>query len=172
MNKSVVAMANYNRWVNDRVYDLCADLTTEDYLQDRKIFFGSIHNTLNHILLVDMLWLARLQGDEASSIHSLDQILYHDFDELRSEHADHDNKVIEFTGALKADVLNKKIKYCRMNGRPGEETAHDILWTMFNHQTHHRGQVHAMLSQSGIKNSDLPDLDVVDFLAAQKSSGN
>ena len=172
MNQSVAAMANYNRWVNDHIYDLCADLTAEDYRLDRKVFFGSIHRTLNHILLVDVLWLARLQGGDASSIHSLDQILHDDFDELRSEHTDHDYKVIKFIGTLNDDVLNKKIKYCRMNGRPGEETMHEIFWTMFNHQTHHRGQVHAMLSQCGIKNSDLPDLDVVDFLAEQRLSGN
>ena len=164
MNQSVLAMANYNRWVNEHIYDLCSDLTAEDYRLDRKVFFGSIHNTLNHILLVDVLWLARLQGLEANSIHSLDQILYDDFDELRSEHADHDRTVIEFTDALDDDALGKKVKYCRMDGRPGESTTHEVLWTMFNHQTHHRGQVHAMLSQSGIKNSDLPDLDVVDFL--------
>ena len=164
MNQSVLAMANYNRWVNDQVYDLCSDLTAEDYRLDREVFFGSIHNTLSHILLVDLLWLARLQGLKADSIHSLDQIMYDDFDELRSEHAEHDHKIIEFTSALDDDALRRKVKYFRMDGRPGELTTHEVLWTMFNHQTHHRGQVHAMLSQSGIKNSDLPDLDVVDFL--------
>ncbi len=169
MKHITIAMANYNSWVNKHIYELCSSLPREQIYRDRKMFFGSIHITLNHILLVDILWLARLQGNTAVLFRSLDQVLYEEYNELRDEHVKHDRKLIEYTESLDDDELARVIQFRRMDGKFGAESVHEILWTTFNHQTHHRGQVHAMLSQIGIKNSDFPDLDVVDYLAYEKT---
>ena len=163
--KNVLIMSNYNTWVNEHIFELCSTLSDDDYRMDRKSFFGSIHNTLNHILLVDILWLARLNGYEDESFHSLDQILYHEFDELRKVRVEEDRKLGKFVENLDNEDLEMPVKYRRMSGQQGEETVHEVLLTLFNHQTHHRGQIHTMLTQIGIKNSDMPDLDVVDYLA-------
>ena len=127
---------------------------------------------MNHILLVDILWLQRLSGNTAVLFHSLDQILFHDFDELRQEHSDHDDSLVAHVELLNDDSLSETIDYRSMMGpcRQRQDTVQEILSTMFTHQTHHRGQIHAMFSQSGIKNSDMPDLDLVDYLDFERES--
>ena len=158
-------MANYNTWANLRIFELCASLNDYEYRLDRKSFFGSIHGTLNHILLVDILWMTRLKREEPRSIESLNQILYEDFDELRIERVRQDQKLTEFFLNIDSSELSRTLKYSRMDGSHCEGVMEDLIVTLFNHQTHHRGQIHAMLTQSGIHNSDMPDLDVIDYLA-------
>ena len=161
---NVQTMAKFNAWANERIYGVCADLSDEDYRMDRQVFFGSIHHTLNHLLVVDRLWLARMNGDEDESIKSLADIIYQDFDELRSARVTEDRILAEFTDALDDATLEKTIQYRRMSGEDCENTLNEVLITLFNHQTHHRGQVHAMLTQSGIESSQMPDIDVIDYL--------
>ena len=158
-------MANYNTWANSRIFELCASLNDYEYRLDRKSFFGSIHGTLNHILLVDILWMTRLKREELRSIESLSQILYEDFDELRIERVRQDQKLTEFFLNIDSSELSRTLKFSRMDGSHCEGVMEDLIVTLFNHQTHHRGQIHAMLTQSGIPNSDMPDLDVIDYLA-------
>ena len=71
--ESYQLLPRFNAWANSKIYRMCVELSDTDYRMDRKAFFGSIHNTLNHILLVDILWIARIQGYEEESIKSLDQ---------------------------------------------------------------------------------------------------
>ncbi len=158
-------MANYNTWANSRIFELCANLNDYEYRLDRNSFFGSIHHTLNHILLVDILWMARLKGEEPYGIDSLNQTLYDDFNQLRAERIRQDQKLTEFIVGIDSSELSRTLKFRRMDGRDCEGTVEDFIATLFNHQTHHRGQIHTMLTQSGISNSDMPDLDVVDYLA-------
>ena len=104
-------------------------------------------------------------GEEPRSIESLDQILYEDFDELRTERIRQDQELTEFCLNVDSSELSKTLKYRRIDGSHCEGVMEDFIATLFNHQTHHRGLIHAMLTQSGIPNSDMPDLDVVDYLA-------
>ena len=85
-------MARYNRWMNDKLYAVAEKLTDEERKKDRGAFFGSIHRTLNHLLVADRIWLGRFTGAALAEgemgpggIRSLDQELYADFDELRRE---------------------------------------------------------------------------------------
>lgn len=158
-------MANYNTWANTRIFELCANLNDYEYRLDRKSFFGSIHCTLNHILLVDILWLARLQSQKPHSIESLNQILYENFDELRAERVRQDQKLTNYFLSVDSSELSRTLRFRRMDGSNCEGVVEDFIATLFNHQTHHRGQIHVMLTQSGISKSDMPDLDVVDYLA-------
>ena len=77
-------MASYNRWMNQRLYSVCAELPDRERKEDRGAFFKSIHGTLNHLLVGDKVWLARFFG-ESFQIEGLDQELYSDFDELRND---------------------------------------------------------------------------------------
>ncbi len=164
--QSFSVMANYNTWVNARIFNLCADLDDHAYRQDTGAFFGSIHNTLNHILLVDILWLARLKGEKVHYIQSLGQILYDDLSALADARVKIDRELTEYVQELSEEDLKDSVAYTRMSGQTGEDTVWEVLITLFNHQTHHRGQIHAMLTQSGIPNSSMPDIDVVDYLAS------
>ena len=154
-------MARFNQWVNRRIYQCVAQLDDGDYRKDRGAFFGSIHNTLNHLLVVDRLWGGRIRGVD-SGITSLSQILYDDFGALEEARVHEDARLVELVDGLSEKQLNRPVQYQRMIGTGTEEArAGHILITLFNHQTHHRGQVHTMLTQSGVTP---PDLDVIFYL--------
>lgn len=167
--KNLLVMANYNTWVNTQIFEVCRKVSDELYRKDLGTFFGSIHNTLNHILLVDLLYLGRLKGESNDHIHSLKQVLYDDLNSLTNARVEGDGVLTEYVQGLSQDDLNKSVRYTRMSGKVCEENVEDILLTLFNHQTHHRGQVHAMLTQSGIEKGEMPDIDLVDYLASTKA---
>ncbi len=164
--ESYQLLPRFNAWANSKIYQMCAELSDADYRMDRKAFFGSIHNTLNHILLVDILWTARIQGYEEESIKSLDQILHESLDDLNAAQQKEDRKLIELVDGMDREELKRPMKYTRMNGQKGEDSVGDVLVTLYNHQTHHRGQVHTMLTQIGV---DPPDMDVIDYLHYEKT---
>ncbi len=161
MNRYVL-MARFNAWVNGRVFETVAQLTDAAYREDRGAFFGSIHHTLNHLLVVDRLWCARIEGVD-HGILALNQILYDDFDSLRAAREAEDRRFIALVEGLDDARLAAPVAYRPLADDRGEDTARTdhILLTLFNHQTHHRGQVHCMLTQAGLVT---PPLDLIYFL--------
>jgi len=154
-------MARFNRWVNARLYDSVATLSDEQYRKDVGLFFGSVHATLNHLLVGDLIWTRRLRG-EPNGFTKLMEIVEDDFADLRRRRVAEDDRFVEQVDAMAPADLERRIVYRRMIGN-GEESilVRHILATLNNHQTHHRGQVHAALTQAGI---EPPALDVVFFL--------
>jgi uncharacterized damage-inducible protein DinB len=149
--------ARYNRWANDRLYAACATLSTEDYRAQRPAFFGSIHNTLNHILVADRIWLGRFEA-KPSGIKRLDEILYDDLTALQQARETEDARILAFTDGLSDTAIARSLAYRNM---AGEEKATPLGWALahfFNHQTHHRGQVHGMLSGTPVAP---PSLDLI-----------
>ncbi len=158
---NIALMARFNTWANDRLYGCVAGLSEGAYRKDRKAYFGSIHNTLNHLLVVDRLWTCRLEGTD-HGIESLDQILHDDFDSLHAARKTEDQGLVDLVDGLSEAALQSPVTYRRMIGEGTHTTRRDhILITLYNHQTHHRGQVHAMLTQQGV---DPPPLDVIYLL--------
>jgi len=157
-------LARFNAWANGRIYDCCAKLPDAEYRRDRRSFFGSIHATLNHLLVVDKVWRARVEGFTAD-VESLDQILHDGLSALRAARAAEDEALIRTVDGLKSADGTRIVKYQFMNGAPGETPVDIVLITLFNHQTHHRGQVHTMLTQAGIVP---PSLDIIAFPGAQR----
>jgi uncharacterized damage-inducible protein DinB len=159
---NIALMARFNAWVNERIYGCVSGLSDADYRKDRKAYFGSIHRTLNHLLLVDRAWTCRIKG-VAHGLKSLDQILYDDFAALRAARETEDSALIELVDSLSDEELRRTVTYRPMSldGSFTNRCDH-ILITLFNHQTHHRGQIHAMLTQQDI---NPPPLDVIVFLA-------
>jgi uncharacterized damage-inducible protein DinB len=155
------AMARYNRWMNEKLYASCTELTEQERTRDRGAFFGSIHGTLNHILLADHTWMRRFTGDvegfafrdargEPIEVRSLDQELYSDFEELRSVRQKSDANIESWVAGLSEEYLRSPLRY---RTSTGEEHEHPSWWALshfFNHQTHHRGQVTTLLKQLGI----------------------
>lgn len=143
-------MARYNQWINENLYSVCADLSDEERKADRGLFFGSIHGTLNHLLLADKLWFGRFIH-EPFEVAGLDQELFADFAPLRDARVEMDRLILEWTAGLTEAELASDLEY-RSVSKPTPRSL--PLWIavthFFNHQTHHRGQVTAALSQLGV----------------------
>lgn len=152
-------LAIYNRWMNQSLYAHCATLDDATRKADRGAFFNSIHGTLNHLLLADHIWYGRFTGQPFAA-RSLDQQLHEDFDALRHAREEMDERLIAFVGTLTQEALLGDFRFDSMT-RPG--TRQCALWLalahLFNHQTHHRGQLTTLLSQCGI------DPGLTDFIA-------
>jgi uncharacterized damage-inducible protein DinB len=158
----------YNQWANRRLYAACAELPEGEYLKLRPSFFGSIHATLNHILVGDRIWLGRLTGHLATHIRSLDQILYPEFAGLRVAREAEDAAIINYLDGLDQPTLNSTLRYKRMDGEPFALPMRQVLAHVFNHQTHHRGQAHGLLSQTAVAP---PPLDLVHYLSEAAPAG-
>jgi uncharacterized damage-inducible protein DinB len=152
-------LAGYNAWANSEIYGAVAGLPEAEYRKTRPCaYFGSIHATLNHILLGDRLWFTRAAG-ESHAVTGLDQILYEGFDDLRAAREAEDAGILAFTEGLDEAAISGTRRF-RLVSEPGEKTMRIglMLATVFNHQTHHRGQVHAMLKEAGV---EPPSLDLI-----------
>jgi uncharacterized damage-inducible protein DinB len=148
-------MARYNRWMNDKLYAVADQLGDAERKADRGAFFGSIHRTLNHLLLADRVWLGRFTGAVLAEgemgpggIRSLDQELYADFAELRRERARTDDDIDAYVATLTPDKLAENLRYLR-RGAVNEFPLWHAVAHFFNHQAHHRGQVTTLLMQAG-----------------------
>ncbi len=152
-------LAAYNRWANRRLYKACAEISDDDYYDDTGAFFGSIHHTLNHILVGDRLWMGRLQNVDAH-IDTLDQVLYTTFSDLFAARRAEDERIVAHMATVSDGDLRGHLVYQSMAGADQETRLDLVLGHFFNHQTHHRGQVHDMLSRAG---EDPPPLDLIYF---------
>lgn len=154
-------LARYNQWANRRLYGACAQLSEAEYMRPRPSFFGSIHATLNHILVGDRLWMGRITGHDAG-ITALDQILYGDFIGLKVAREAEDAQIINAVDAMDEPTLNSTLRYKTLvNPAPVATPMRMVLAHFFNHQTHHRGQVHGLLSQTAVAP---PPLDLLLYL--------
>ena len=160
-------LAGYNAWADTRLLDACRRLPEAAYLQPRKAFFGTIHGTLNHILLVQKLkinhvmlfdarWTGRLEG-RFQDITELDQILHDTLADLAEDQTAEDQVLIEIMASFDDAALDTVFTWPRMAGGMRELYMPYAMENFFHHQTHHRGQVHNMLSQADL---DPPPLDL------------
>jgi uncharacterized damage-inducible protein DinB len=159
-NSYFLRFARYNAWANRRLYEACASLSAADYGAKRSCFFGSIHATLNHILVGDRIWMGRFE-DVPSGLDRLDDILYGEFANLRVAREAEDARIFEFMRHLGEGDLGATLRYRNMAGEARETPLVWALAHFFNHQTHHRGQVHGMLSGTPVAP---PPLDLIYFL--------
>lgn len=160
-------MARYNRWANARLYDACAQLPPDAYHAARPSFFGSIHATLNHILVGDSIWFGRFTGNLPAHLTRLDQILHDDFAGLRAARAAKDEEIVAFGDSLNEAKLQDTFTYRNMRGEQFTDPLFPPLMHFFNHQTHHRGQVHGLLSHAG---ASPPELDLIYFMRQPDSA--
>ncbi len=163
------AFADYNARFNRRIYDACASLPVGEIEVDRGAFFGSIFGTLSHILLADRVWLGRiasafpnfrsLQGAAVvTAFESLRDRLYSDFASLRRGRAETDGVLTALAAELSEHDPAATMRYATSSGAIREHSLWIALAYLFNHQTHHRGQVTTLLMQAGV------DPGVTDFL--------
>lgn len=141
--------AAYNRWMNARLYDVCAAMSDDERKRDLEAFFRSIHGTFNHLLLTDRVWLGRLQ-DRPFPVASLDQELHADYDALLAQRAGTDAEICALVDELVEEDLARIISYTSIVTRtPNALPLGVVLTHLFHHQTHHRGQITALISRLG-----------------------
>jgi uncharacterized damage-inducible protein DinB len=155
-----VTLAQYNAWANRRLYDAVAKLDDSEYRRPRPSFFGSIHATLNHILVADRIWSARVAGLAPPAL-KLNQILFEELSALRTAREAEDEALMAILSGLAESALDGDLTYANTRGEPQRDSLQFVLGHMFNHQTHHRGQVHDMLSQTDVPP---PELDLIYFI--------
>jgi uncharacterized damage-inducible protein DinB len=160
MKPHFAMMAGYNAWCNERIYDVAAQLSDADYRADRGAFFKSVHGTLNHLLVTDRIWLKRFSG-QGEAPNRLDAILFENLSELRAAREREDERIVGYIDGLSDADLAGRIRYRTItNPAEIEQPLAPALVHFFNHQTHHRGQVHCLLTGFGL---EAPSLDLILF---------
>jgi uncharacterized damage-inducible protein DinB len=160
MKAHYIQFAGYNAWANRRLYDAAATLSDQEYRADKGAFFKSMHGTLNHLLATDRIWMRRFTG-EGEAPQRLDAILHERFDALREAREAEDRRIAAYIDSLDEARLAGVIRYRRVS--TPEEFVQPLMPALdhwFNHQTHHRGQAHTILSSLG---KPPPELDLLAF---------
>jgi uncharacterized damage-inducible protein DinB len=148
-------LADYNAWMNERLYAVCGAMSDDERKLNRGAFFKSIHSTLNHLVWADRNWMTRLAGKSYSPVVSLGTDIFAAFDDLRAARAALDAEITAWATSLTDEQLNAPYTFV---SRAGNMTRVQPTWSfvshMFNHQTHHRGQLTTLLSQAGLSYGD------------------
>lgn len=156
----VQTMARYNAWQNGSLYAAAATLTDGARRMDRGAFFRSIHGTLNHLLWADMMWMSRFDGWPKPDVLIQDSPgLIAEFDALQAARIEADAQLGEWAARVDPGWLSGDLTWYSGISQVARTMPRALLvMHMFNHQTHHRGQVHAMLTAAGAKPeaTDLP----------------
>lgn len=150
-------MADYNAWANGRLYAMASRLTDEQYRRDVGAYFRTLHGTLNHILCADRIWMRRLTG-AGEHPTTLDAIIFDDLPALSAARRQEDQRIIAFVASLSDTQLEETWQYRTLGGTPQAQRRREVLAHLFNHQTHHRGQAHAILTALGVSEPDGLDL--------------
>ena len=150
-------MARYNRWQNESLYREALKLTDEARRLHRGAFFGSIHGTLNHIYWGDSMWLSRFgaaaRPRSPNGTTSVDE--FPNFADLAAARTILDARIVAWADALTTEAVAAELKWWSgLQNKEMSKPAALAIAHIFNHQTHHRGQVHAMLTAAGAKPDD------------------
>lgn len=160
MEQHFQMLAAYNAWANGQIFNSVAQLSESEYRQDAGLYFKSIHATLNHVLGIDRLWMKRFTG-EGDHPKTVDAILYLAQDDLRHAREQEDLRICNWLSGMVSSQLAGRFVYLNMTDmRTISQRLSPALTHMFNHQTHHRGQVHAALT---MLKHPAPVLDLISF---------
>lgn len=165
MKNYFASLARYNVWANRKLYAAIGTLPPEEIAAPRIGFFPSLLRTLNHLIVADRIWMSRLTGIADPDMKTLDQIVWADFAELSAARTALDQRILAFVEDLPPTRLAEILVYKTVAGIAHETPVNLVLGHMFNHQAHHRGQAHGMLSGTSVVP---PSLDLIAFLREEK----
>ena len=160
----VRTMARYNRWQNQSLYEAADSLGDEARREDRGAFFRSIHGTLSHLLWADTIWMSRFADWTKPDVGIPGSAEWAGgWSELSAGRRAADGRIVAWADAMDPARLSGELAW--FSGAIGREVSKPLAFCIthfFNHQTHHRGQVHAMLTAAGARPGDtdlfiLPD---------------
>jgi len=160
-------MAVYNHWMNDGLYAVCAEIPDTDRRRDLGAFFKSVHGTLNHLLFGDIAWMDRFAGRPRR--YGIGDEIHAGFEELRAARRDMDERISTWADALTDEWLNEHLEWTSGSDGKMRRMPRWILVThMFNHQTHHRGQLTTLIKQLGF-DPGVTDIPWLPALQAESS---
>ena len=156
-------MARYNSWQNTSLYGAADALSDAARREERGAFFGSIHGTLSHVLWGDRMWMNRFAGTERpTETIATSPAMVAEWETLKVARAEFDKVIEDWAATVDRDWLGRELTW--FSGAVNREItkpAPFLVMHFFNHQTHHRGQVHAMLTAAGARPGDT-DLFLID----------
>ncbi|MEZ2329494.1 DinB family protein [Mesorhizobium sp. RCC_202] len=149
MKQHFMMFATYNQWANGRLYDAVADLGEEELGRDVGAFFGSMLGTLNQLLAVDRVWMKRFTG-EGDAPSNTSAILYRALPALKLAREAEDKRILDWMNGMSDKALAGRFSYTTLTDmRTVSQRLSPALGHFFNHQTHHRGQAHMVLTMLG-----------------------
>ncbi len=154
-------MARYNQWMNTSIFKALSSLDPDELSKDRGAFFGSIIGTLNHGLVGDTIWLKRFTAhpanfsalkalNELALPATLSELIYSDIVQLKTAREKMDSVIVRFAEEAFEEDFNDNLTYTNTQGKAFKKHFGSLVQHLFNHQTHHRGQVSTLLNQQGI----------------------
>ncbi len=151
----VVMMARYNRWQNENLYGAADGLEDAVRRQEAGGWFGSIFGTLNHILWADRFWMHRLTGSP-KPVCGFEQSVSEceDWEALRRARVAMDGAIVAWAEAITPAQLRGEYSWTSSRGEARSKPMGLVVTHVFNHQTHHRGQVHGLLTRFGVRPGD------------------
>jgi uncharacterized damage-inducible protein DinB len=160
MKRQFQMLAAYNRWANARLYDAAGELTDEQFGRDVGAYFGSMMGTLNHLLVADRIWMKRFTA-EGEAPKALDAVIHPNLGPLRIAREAEDDRIAGWIDGLDEAAFAGRFTYITVTDmRRVSQRLAPALTHLFNHQTHHRGQAHTVLSLLG---REPPPLDMIYF---------
>ncbi|MGR3746554.1 DinB family protein [Paracoccus sp. (in: a-proteobacteria)] len=151
-----LTMARYNRWQNANLLRAADRIGVDQLALDRGAFFGSIEKTFHHIYWADRIWMSRFSDVTAPAGGIADSVNFDGgWDDFRDARTDLDDKMLTWAKGVRADWFDGDLTW--FSGAMGRELSKPkrlVVMHIFNHQTHHRGQIHAMLTAAGERPGD------------------
>lgn len=153
-------LIGYHGWAHARLWQSLAAVPDADYFAERRAFFGSIHGTMNHMLVADILWLDRIEGNAPSGL-KLDAIVADERDDVAALRARLNARLAAAADSADAARLAAEVVYRTTKGTQLSTPLLHILVHVVNHGTHHRGQVSDMIADL---ERPTPEMDLIYYL--------
>ncbi len=156
----------YNRWANQRFLEAEEALSPADLNARLAGSFGTLRNTLVHVLSAEWVWLRRWKGESPTSM--LDPVDFPDVASIRWRWKEIELECAPLLAALRSESLGDELHYESTGGEQFEQPLHEILLHVINHSTYHRGQMTTMLRQLG---RTPPSTDLILYYRRMRAGG-
>ena len=157
----------YNAWANGELYKVVRNMPPDEVAKERPTPLKSILVSLNHLLVVDKIWLAHM-NKEKHGIDQLRTVLHENLDELWQARQAMDQTLQDYAAGLDDDALEEVVDYELLSGNKGSLSSAMILTHLVTHGSYHRGWIVDMLGQAGVQQ---PQMDIPVYERAARENG-
>ena len=155
-SKALLNLLDYHYWARDRLLDALEQLTPDQFRQDLGNSFGSIRDTLVHLVSAEWVWCSRWRGESPDRHFASTD--FETVQDLRARWVEQEARVRDFMDQLGPDGVKRVLHYTHFDGAPTQSVFWHMLQHVVNHATYHRGQVTTMLRQLGAQPPQSQDL--------------
>lgn len=148
-----VVQADYQLWANDRLFAALGRLEPVLLTSAQDLFFDNIHHTVDHLLLVNQLWCARLNGKAFTA--DFGKVTYLDWNQLIEATQEQAREFQLWLEGCDDEFFERQLAYFTSKGEPQQMWVRDVLTHMMTHQAHHRGQISAVITRMGYRSLEM-----------------